>query len=321
MIKNKNILQSVKDTILLEAEAIANLAERVDESFEEAVMTIFNSRGRVIVTGIGKSAIIGSKIVATLNSTGTPAIFMHAADAIHGDLGNIQDDDVVVCLSKSGNTPEIKVLLPMIRNFGNRIIAITGNKNSYLSEHADHTIDSFVEKEACPNNLAPTTSTTAQLVIGDALAIALLSLNNFSSRDFAKYHPGGTLGRKLYLRVNELAAGNEAPQVQKSTPVKDVIIEISKKRLGATAVVENEVVVGIITDGDIRRMLEKGIDIGTVKAVDIMSKEPVVVTSDTMAVNALDIMQQKDITQILVTENGKYLGVVHFHDLLKEGII
>ncbi len=321
MNKDKNIIQTAKDTILIEAEAIKQLAALVNEDFERAVMTIYNSEGRVIVTGIGKSANIASKIVATMNSTGTPAIFMHAADAIHGDLGNIQKDDVVICISKSGNTPEIKVLLPLIKNYGNKIIAITGNESSFLGEHADHTLSSFVEKEACPNNLAPTTSTTAQLVIGDALAICLLNLKDFSSRDFAKYHPGGTLGRKLYLRVNELAANNESPKVEESAPIKDVIIEISKKRLGTTAVVKNEAIVGIITDGDIRRMLENSADINKLQAKDIMSSDPVSVSSDTMAVNALDIMQKNNITQILVTKDGKYAGVVHFHDLLKEGII
>jgi arabinose-5-phosphate isomerase len=319
--KDKNIIQTAKDTILIEAEAIKQLAALVNEDFERAVMTIYNSEGRVIVTGIGKSANIASKIVATMNSTGTPAVFMHAADAIHGDLGNIQKDDVVICISKSGNTPEIKVLLPLIKNYGNKIIAITGNESSFLGEHADHTLSSFVEKEACPNNLAPTTSTTAQLVIGDALAICLLNLKDFSSRDFAKYHPGGTLGRKLYLRVNELAANNESPAVEESAPIKDVIIEISKKRLGTTAVVKNEAIVGIITDGDIRRMLENSADINKLQAKDIMSSNPVSVSSDTMAVNALDIMQKNNITQILVTKDGKYAGVVHFHDLLKEGII
>ncbi len=321
MIKNKNILQTAKEAILIEADAIKQLAELVNEDFEKAVMTIYESAGRVIVTGIGKSANIASKIVATFNSTGTPAVFMHAADAIHGDLGNIQQDDVVICISKSGNTPEIKVLLPLIKNYGNKIIAITGNETSFLGEHADHTRSSYVEKEDCPNNLAPTTSTTAQLVIGDALAICLLNLKDFSSKDFAKYHPGGTLGKKLYLRVNELAVNNEVPKVEKETPIKDVIVEISKKRLGTTAVVENDVIVGIITDGDIRRMLEKTVDISTLVAKDIMSFNPISVDSNTMAVNALDTMQKNNITQILVTEHGKYSGVVHFHDLLKEGII
>jgi arabinose-5-phosphate isomerase len=246
---------------------------------------------------------------------------MHAADAIHGDLGNIQKSDVVICISKSGNTPEIKVLLPLIKNSGNQIIAITGNPDSFLGKHADHVLNSYVEKEACPNNLAPTTSTTAQLVIGDALAVCLLSMKDFTSRDFAKYHPGGTLGKKLYLRVSDLVSNNEIPQVRLDTPIKDVIVEISEKRLGTTAVVENEKLVGIVTDGDIRRMLERNTDIKSLKASDVMTPNPIQVESDTMAVEALDIMEQKNITQILVSENGKYVGVVHFHDLLKEGII
>lgn len=321
MIQNKNILQTAKEAILTEGDAIKKLADLVDEEFEKAVKAIYDSKGRVIVTGIGKSANIATKIVATLNSTGTPAVFMHAADAIHGDLGNIQQADVVICISKSGNTPEIKVLMPLIKNYGNKIVAITGNTESFLGQHADFTLNSYVEKEACPNNLAPTTSTTAQLVIGDALAICLLNLKDFSSKDFAKYHPGGTLGKKLYLRVDELVSKNEAPQVGPETPIKDTIVEISKKRLGTTAVIDKEIILGIITDGDIRRMLEKSSDISQLKARDIMSLNPIQVDSDTMAVKALDIMQQKNITQVLVTKDGKYMGVVHFHDLLKEGII
>lgn len=321
MIKNKNITQTAKDTILIEAEAIKKLADLVDEHFEKAVMAIFESKGRVIVTGVGKSANIASKIVATFNSTGTPAIFMHAADAIHGDLGNIQNSDIVICISKSGNTPEIKVLLPLIKNYGNKIIGITGNLDSFLGKNADFTINSYVEKEACPNNLAPTTSTTAQLVLGDALAVCLLNLKDFSSKDFAKYHPGGTLGKRLYLRVDDLVGNNEAPKVAADASIKDVIVEISEKRLGTTAVVENDRIIGIITDGDLRRMLEKNTDFTNLTARDIMSTNPVQVDSDIMAVNALDIMQKHDITQILVSENDKYKGVVHFHDLLKEGII
>jgi len=319
--KDKNILETAKNTILIEAEAIKNLANLLDDDFANAVYTILNSNGRVIVTGIGKSANIATKIVATLNSTGTPAIFMHAADAIHGDLGNILKDDVVICISKSGNTPEIKILVPLIKNYGNKIAAITGNPESFLGQNADYVLNSYVEKEACPNNLAPTSSTTAQLVLGDALAVCLLNLKDFSSNDFAKYHPGGTLGKKLYLRVHELVENNEVPQVTPNTPVKDAIVEISKKRLGTTAVVENDSIIGIITDGDIRRMLENNGDISKLRAKDIMSANPITIKSDTMAVKALDIMQKNDITQILVTENGNYLGVVHFHDLLKEGII
>ncbi len=321
MNKKKNILETAKKTILIEAEAIKNLVDLLDEGFENAVRTILQSNGRVIVTGIGKSANIATKIVATFNSTGTPAIFMHAADAIHGDLGNILKDDVVICISKSGNTPEIKILVPLIKNYGNKIVAITGNKKSFLGENADFVLNSYVEKEACPNNLAPTTSTTAQLVMGDALAVCLLNLKDFSSNDFAKYHPGGTLGKKLYLRLKEIVAKNEIPKVKPDTPVKDVIIEISKKRLGTTAVVDQNKIIGIITDGDIRRMLENNANISDLLAGDIMSSNPIILKSNTMAIKALDIMQEKNITQILVTENENYIGVVHFHDLLQEGII
>jgi len=319
---DKNILETAKSTILTEATAIRNLVNLLDSDFENAVKAILNSNGRVILTGIGKSANIAKKIVATLNSTGTPAIFMHAADAIHGDLGNIQKDDFVICISKSGNTPEIKVLVPLIKNYGNKIAAITGSKDSFLGKNADFVLNSYVEKEACPNNLAPTSSTTAQLVIGDALAICLLDLNDFSSKDFAKYHPGGALGKKLYLRVNELAETNEVPSVRINTPVKNVIIEISKKRLGVTAVIEKDnKIIGIITDGDIRRMLENNDDIHQLIAKDIMGENPIIIDGETMAINALDIMKKNDITQILVTKDDKYIGVVHFHDLIKEGII
>jgi len=320
-LKNKNtIIENAKQTILIESKAIANLVNFLNEDFENAVNFIYQSKGRVIVTGIGKSANIATKIVATLNSTGTPAIFMHAADAIHGDLGIIQENDVVVCISKSGNTPEIKVLLPLIKNYGNKIIAITGNPASFLGTNADFLLNSFVEKEADPNNLAPTTSTTAQLVMGDALAICLLHLNNFSSKDFAKYHPGGALGKKLYLRVSDLIGKHEMPQVSPTTPIKDVIIEISKKRLGTTAVIENNKIVGIITDGDLRRMLKDSPDIGKLVAEDIMSKNPKTVQVDAMAIEAMETMENNKISQILVEDNSIYAGVVHLHDLLKEGI-
>ncbi|MFD0762147.1 SIS domain-containing protein [Lutibacter aestuarii] len=319
--KNKStIIETAKQTIKAESKAIANLINFLTEDFENAVNFIQESKGRVIITGIGKSAIIAQKIVATFNSTGTPAIFMHAADAIHGDLGTIQKNDVVICISKSGNTPEIKVLVPLIKNYGNKIIAITGNISSYLGTNSDFVLNSFVEKEACPNNLAPTTSTTAQLVIGDALAVCLLELNNFSSKDFAKYHPGGALGKKLYLRVHDLIDKNELPQVQPSTPIKDVIIEISKKRLGTTAVIENNKIVGIITDGDLRRMLKDNTDISKLTACDIMSKSPKTIQVDAMAIEALETMESNNITQILVVDDLKYVGVVHLHDLLKEGI-
>ena len=319
--KNKvNIIENAKKTILLESNAIAGLVDFLDEGFENAVKFIHKSNGRVIVTGIGKSANIATKIVATFNSTGTPSIFMHAADAIHGDLGTIQSNDVVICLSKSGNTPEIKVLVPLIKNYGNKIIAITGNKSSFLGQSADFTINAYVEKEACPNNLAPTTSTTAQLVIGDALAICLLELNNFSSKDFAKYHPGGALGKKLYLRVSDLIEKNELPKVEVNTPLNEVIIEISKKRLGCTAVVNDGELVGIVTDGDLRRMLKKGAPVNSLVASDIMSSSPKTIAVDAMAIKALETMENNSITQILAVDDGSYVGVVHLHDLLKEGI-
>jgi arabinose-5-phosphate isomerase len=315
-----SIIDIAKQTIITESDAIANLINYVGASFENSVKLIHNSTGRLIVTGIGKSAIVANKIVATLNSTGTPSVFMHAADAIHGDLGIIQKDDVIICISNSGNTPEIKVLVPLIKNYGNKIIAITGNTDSFLGQEADYVLSSYVEKEACPNNLAPTSSTTAQMVIGDALAVCLLNLNDFSSKDFAKYHPGGALGKKLYLRVSDLIAKNEKPQVTSTSSVNDVIIEISQKRLGATAVLENKKIVGIITDGDIRRMLKNSNDFSTLIASDIMGSEPKTITSDAMAVDVLEIMESNNISQILVTENGIYAGVVHLHDLIKEGI-
>lgn len=316
-----NIIETAKNTILNESNAIANLANYIDTNFENAVKFIFQSKGRVIVTGIGKSANIATKIVATFNSTGTPAIFMHAADAIHGDLGNVLENDVVICISKSGNTPEIKVLVPLIRNYGNKIIAITGNIDSFLGKNADYTLNTFIEKEACPNNLAPTTSTTAQLVMGDALAVCLLELKGFSSSDFAKYHPGGALGKRLYLRVADLIKNNELPKVSENDSIVKVIVEISKKRLGVTAVVENNKILGIITDGDIRRILTKSTEINHLKAKDIMSKNPKTIREDSMAIEALKRLEQNSITQILVTDiEHNYIGVVHLHDLIKEGI-
>jgi len=315
------ILQTAKETILLESAAIANLAKLLDENFEKAVNFILNSNGRVIVTGIGKSANIATKIVATFNSTGTPAIFMHAADAIHGDLGNVQENDVVICISKSGNTPEIKVLVPLIKNYGNKIIAITGNIDSYLGKNADFPLNTFVEKEACPNNLAPTTSTTAQLVMGDALAVCLQDLRGFTKKDFAKYHPGGALGKRLYLRVSDLIKNNQIPKVNASDSIAKVIIEISERRLGVTAVLENEKIVGIITDGDLRRMLSKTTDINHFTAKDIMGKNPKTVQENAMAIEALEKLESNNITQILVVNaQEKYIGIVHLHDLIKEGI-
>ena len=321
MKKLNPILQTAKETILLESAAIANLEKLLDENFEKAINFILNSNGRVIVTGIGKSANIATKIVATFNSTGTPAIFMHAADAIHGDLGNVQKNDIVICLSKSGNTPEIKVLVPLIRNYGNKIIAITGNVDSFLGKNADFPLNTFVEKEACPNNLAPTTSTTAQLVMGDALAVCLQDLRGFSKKDFAKYHPGGALGKRLYLRVSDLIENNQIPKVNVSDSIAKVIVEISERRLGVTAVLENKKIVGIITDGDLRRMLSKTTDINHFTAKDIMGKNPKTVQENAMAIEALEKLESNNITQILVVDaQEKYIGIVHLHDLIKEGI-
>lgn len=321
MKNQSSIIANAKKTILAESKAIANLANLINVDFENAINYIYNFKGRVIVTGIGKSANIATKIVATFNSTGTPAVFMHAADAIHGDLGNILEEDVVICISKSGNTPEIKVLVPLIKNYGNKIIAITGNIDSFLGKNADFTLNTFVEKEACPNNLAPTTSTTAQLVMGDALAVCLLKLKGFTSNDFAKYHPGGALGKRLYLRVSDLIQNNQLPQVSENDSITKVIIEISEKRLGVTAVIKDHKVVGIITDGDIRRMLSKTTKIDDFKAKDIMGKNPKTIHKEAMAVEALETMENNTITQILaVDDNDNYSGVVHLHDLIKEGI-
>ena len=316
------ILQKAKQTILAESQAIAYLSELIDHNLVNAVSCILESKGRVVVTGIGKSANIATKIVATLNSTGTPSIFMHAADAIHGDLGIIQKNDVVVCISKSGNTPEIKVLIPLIKNSQNKIIAITGNTDSYLGKNADFVLNTYVEKEACPNNLAPTTSTTAQLVMGDVLAVCLLELKGFSSKDFAKFHPGGALGKKLYLRVSDLIVKNEVPKVSLNATVAQAIIEISEKRLGATAVLDaSNAICGIITDGDVRRMLSKSTKIEDFTAGEIMSKNPKTIAETAMAIDALDIMENNNITQVLVVNDGnRYVGVLHLHDILKEGI-
>ena len=318
------ILEIVKQTIKKESESIKKLLDYVDNEFVSAVKEIFNSKGRVIISGIGKSAIIGNKIVATLNSTGTPAIFMHAAEAIHGDLGIIQPDDVVICISKSGNTPEIKVLTPLVKSRGNKLIALVGNTDSYLAKSADYVLNCTVEKEACPNNLAPTSSTTAQLVLGDALAVALLYCKNFTAQDFARYHPGGSLGKRLYLKVSDLYVKNEKPQVSLSTPLRDTLMEITSKRLGCTVVAEEDNILGIITDGDLRRMLNNKniIDTQTQTAEQIMTKNPKTIRADAFAVEAFTIMQQHHITQLIVTdENNKYLGIIHIHDLITEGII
>lgn len=317
----EQIRQIALRTIKEEATAIGQLVDFVDDSFPACVELILNSPGRVIVTGIGKSANIAAKLVSTLNSTGTPAGFMHAADAIHGDLGMIRNEDVIICLSKSGDTPEIKVLLPLLKLMGNKLIAIVGNAESYLARNSDYIINASVQREACPNNLAPTASTTAQLVMGDALAVALLECRGFTREDFAKYHPGGALGKRLYLRVSDLYTNNEKPEVQLDEDLQTVLLEISSKRLGATAVLDQKKLVGIITDGDIRRMLHRQIPLEKLKARDIMTPAPLAIEAQTLIVDALDIMRKNNITQILVLENEKYAGVVHLHDILKEGII
>jgi arabinose-5-phosphate isomerase len=320
--KNKDEIKKIAiSTIDEESNAIKQLSGKISDDFIETVELILNSKGRVIVTGIGKSAIIASKLVATFNSTGTPAVFMHAADAIHGDLGIIIKEDIIICLSKSGNTPEIKVLAPFLKTMGNKLIALVGNTDSYLAHHADLVIDTTVEKEACPNNLAPTSSTTAQLVMGDALAVCLFECRGFTSEDFAKYHPGGSLGKQLYLKVSDLYILNEKPKVSTEDNISQVIMEISSKRLGATAVLDGKKLAGIITDGDLRRMLQKNKPLEGLLAKDIMSVNPKTVDDCIFAVDALQIMRNHNITQILVLKNNEYVGVVHLHDILKEGIL
>jgi arabinose-5-phosphate isomerase len=316
------ILDAAKRTIEMEAAAVEGLLSGLNESFEKAVECLAACKGRVVISGIGKSAIIAQKIVATLNSTGSPAIFLHAADAIHGDLGMVQQEDVVIIISKSGESPEIKILVPLIKNFGNCLMAITGNTASYLAKKADFIFDTTVEQEACPNNLAPTTSTTAQLVMGDAIAVCLMEKRGFEVADFAKLHPGGTLGRKLYLRVADLYVDNEKPEVKAEQSVKEVIMEITRTRLGVTAVTGTDArLLGIITDGDLRRMLQKSDSITRILARDIMTINPKTIAPSEMAVNALDIMRKAEITQLVVAENDIYLGILHLHDLVKQGLL
>ena len=321
MKEKKSILSYARETIEHQANSIKNLYKLLTKDFEKAVNLINNTKGRVIVSGIGKSAIIAQKIVATFNSTGTPSIFMHAADAIHGDLGLIQNEDIIICISKSGNTPEIKALVPFIKKTNNKLIAITGETNSYLSEKSDIVISSYVDNEACPNNLAPTTSTTAQLVIGDAIAVCLVKLRGFSPNDFAKYHPGGTLGKRLFLKVKDLIDTKSLPKVDASDLMKDVIIEISNKMLGITVVLDKNKIVGVITDGDLRRQLLKSQDISKVKANEIMSKNPKIINKNLLATEALLIMKTNKISQLIVAEKNKYIGILHIQSLIKEGII
>jgi arabinose-5-phosphate isomerase len=315
------ILASAKRTIHSESESIANLARLLDDDFAKAAEIIYNCSGRVIVTGIGKSAIIASKIVATFNSTGTPSLFLHASEAIHGDLGMVQPGDVVICISKSGNSPEIKVLVPLLQRFGNPLIGMTGNKSSFLGKESDYVLNAYVDAESCPNNLAPTNSTTAQLVLGDALAVCLMEMRDFKSEDFAKYHPGGALGKKLLLRVGDMLDGTHKPEVGPDCSIKKAIVEISEKRLGVTAVIENNKVVGIITDGDIRRMLNNHDNIASLTAKDIMTHNPKMIKSADMAIDALHTLENFAITQLVVVDDGEYKGILHLHDILKEGIV
>ena len=321
MIANENIIASAKKTIRSESQSVAKLTEFIDDHFVAAVKIIYKSSGRLIITGIGKSAIIAQKIVATLNSTGTPSVFLHASEAIHGDLGMVLKDDVIICISKSGNSPEIKVLVPLLKRFGNKLIAITGNISSFLGSESDYVLNTYVEAEACPNNLAPMNSTTAQLVMGDAIAVCLMEMRNFTSADFANYHPGGALGKKLLLRVREMLDTTHSPKVTPDSSIKNVIVEISEKRLGVTAVIENNKVIGIITDGDIRRMLNKTENLSGLTAKDIMTVKPKMIQSSELVSDALDTLEQYAITQLVVLEGEEYKGILHLHDILKEGII
>lgn len=321
LLTDSKILEIAKKTLQLESESIANLQDLLNADFVSVVNLIFNTTGRVVVTGIGKSAIIGQKIVATFNSTGTAAMFMHAADAIHGDLGMIRKEDVIICISKSGTSPEIKALLPLLKQGNNTLVAITGNLNGDLAISADYILDTTVKLEACPNNLAPTTSTTAQLAMGDALAVALLNCREFTEKDFAKFHPGGALGKKIYLRISELTRLNAKPEVDKDTGIKECILKISESRVGAVIVTENGKVIGIITDGDLRRMLFSGRDIEGITALDIMSKNPKVIDSDALAVEAVELIKQYKINHVISVKNGTFEGVVHIQDFMREGLL
>lgn len=321
MITPENILKSAKNTILSESKSIAQLSDLLTNSFVDAVQLIYNCKTRLIITGIGKSAIIAQKIVASMNSTGTPALFLHASEAIHGDLGMIQDQDVIICISKSGNSPEIKTLVPLLTRFGNKLIAITGNRSSFLAKNSHLVLDTTVESESCPNNLAPTDSTTAQLVMGDALTVCLIEMRDFKPEDFAKFHPGGALGKKLLLKVSDMIENSQKPTVSPNANIKEVIYEISEKRLGVTAVIENEKVIGIITDGDIRRMLNENDVLTHLTAKDIMTKNPKLIQSNAMVIDAFQVLEDYKITQLVVLENDVYVGVLHLHDIIKEGII
>ena len=315
------ILETALQTVQLEAKSIADLATFLDASFEQTIELLNNCKGRLVFSGIGKSALIAQKIVATLNSTGTPSLFMHAADAIHGDLGTVQQDDIVLIISKSGESPEIKALVPYIKNFGNKLIGIVGNTSSYLAAASDHILNTTVSAEACPNNLAPTSSTTAQLVMGDVIAVSLMQLKGFTSDDFGKYHPGGNLGKRLFLKVADLTSTDLKPTVEPHTPLKNVILEITKNRLGVAVVINNGQIAGVITDGDLRRMLEKTVNIENITAADIMSSTPQLIDHQTLAVEAIEKMKQHEISHLIVTKDGHYYGILHIHELIKEGLI
>ncbi len=317
----ETILATAKRTLLSESQSIENLVNYLDDDFAKSVTEIYNIKGRLVVTGIGKSALIAQKIVATLNSTGTPSMFLHAAEAVHGDLGMVQPEDIVICISKSGNSPEIKVLAPLLKRFGNTLIGMTADKNSFLGKESHYILHAYVESEACPNNLAPTNSTTAQLVLGDALAVCLMEMRNFKSEDFAVYHPGGALGKKLLLRVKDMLDTTHKPMVTPDASIKKVIMEISEKRLGVTAVIENNQVIGIVTDGDIRRMLNTRDTFTDLTANDIMTKNPKNINSTVLVSEALDILENNSITQLVVIDNNEYKGILHLHDILKEGIV
>lgn len=318
---NFNLIETAQNTLISQSESILKLRDFINQSFENVINRIYNCDGRVIVSGIGKSAIIAQKMVATFNSTGTPAQFLHASEAVHGDLGMIQPKDIVIIISNSGNSPEIKILAPIVRNFGNILVAMTGNEQSALAKNANFVINTWIKEEACPNNLAPINSTTAQLVMGDVMAVCLMKLREFTAQDFAKYHPGGALGKKLMLKVKDILDLSKKPMVELKTPIKKVIFEISEKRLGVTTVVDNEKVIGIITDGDIRRMLNENDSIQNIIAENIMSKMPKTIEANKLAVEALNNMENNKITQLIVVENEKYIGVIHLHDILKEGIV
>lgn len=321
MNQTENILDTAKSVLLAESKSIENSINFLDSQFAAAVEAIYQTKGKLIITGIGKSAHIAEKIVATLNSTGTPSYFLHAAEAVHGDLGLLSPDDIVLCISKSGNSPEIKVLLPLLKRDGNQLIGMTSNPNSYLAQQSDFVVNAYIENEAEPNNLAPTNSTTVQLALGDAIAVCLMKIRQFTADDFAKYHPGGALGKKLLLKISAILDKENQPKVNSNSDIQSVIIEISGKRLGVTAVLDGDKLTGIITDGDIRRMLQNNTQFMQLKAKDIMTPNPKTIDTDHLVSEALDMMENHQITQLLVTDNGKYTGVIHLHDIIKGGLL